>query len=199
MRLVKSVLAYEIRLWIALFRWIFRRPAPVPTGSVRFHYSGAVKMILVVLLVVSALEIPILHLMIPWKAVRGISLFVGVYGLFWMIGLLATMRVYPHLVGPDGLRVRSSITLDVPLDWGNIEFVRSRPRSLPPGGKTQFEDGVLSLGMAGGTTVDVGLREPMVLPIKRTAGEPVKEIRFHADAPDELIKAANAYLHEEMV
>jgi hypothetical protein len=192
--LIKNIIRYEVRLWIALFRWIFRRPAPIPPGSVRFHYSGAVLAILIAFLVVSALEIPILHLLLPWATVRIVSLAVGCYGLFWMFGLLATMRVYPHLVGDEGIRIRNSITMDLPIAWGDVRAVRSRGRSLPPEGKTQFEDGVLSFGMAGGTTVDIVLERPLTLPVEKTRGEPVTEIRFHADTPDDLVAAATAHL-----
>ncbi|GIF20412.1 hypothetical protein BJ973_001684 [Actinoplanes tereljensis] len=198
MRIVKFVIMYEVRLWIALFRWVFRRPVTLPPGTVPFQYSGAVTMILAVLLIVSAIEIPILHLMLPWATVRAISLFVGCYGLFWMVGLAATMRVYPHLVGPAGLRIRNSITLDLPVAWTDVESVRVRPRSLPPGGQTQVEDGVLSLGMASGTTVDVVLARPLVVPVKKTRGEPVTQIRFHADDADGLVAAARAFLHTEV-
>ncbi|GAA2655946.1 hypothetical protein [Paractinoplanes durhamensis] len=198
MRIVKFVIMYEVRLWIALFRWILRRPVRLPAGTTPFQYSGAVTMILAVLLFVSAIEIPILHLMLPWATVRAISLFVGAYGLFWMIGLLATMRVYPHLVGPAGLRIRNSITLDLPLAWSDIASVRVRPRSMPPGGQTQVEDGVLSFGMASGTTVDVVLARPTVVPVKKTRGEPVTAIRFHADDADGLVAAAGAFLAAEV-
>jgi hypothetical protein len=175
---------------MALFRWIFRRPVPVPPGTQQFHYSGAVTMVLTAFIVVSALEIPILELILPWEVARIISLIVGFYGLFWMIGLLATMRIYPHLVDESGIQIRGSRELTIL--WCDIRNVRERGRSLPPGGKTQFEDGVLSLGMAGGTTVDVVLSHPMILPVKKTAGEPVTEIRFHADAPGDLVAAAQA-------
>ncbi|GAA0579734.1 hypothetical protein GCM10010172_75850 [Paractinoplanes ferrugineus] len=194
MGVVKFVIMYEVRLWLALFRWILRRPRPVPPGSAVFHYSGAVKMILVVLLFVSAIEIPILHLMLPWESVRVLSLIVGFYGLFWMVGLLATMRIYPHVVSPAALRIRNSITVDVPLNWADVSLVRCRPRSLPPGGQTQVEDGVLSLGMAGGTTVDVVLARPLVVPVRKTRGAAVTEIRFHADDADGLVAAAGAFL-----
>lgn len=187
---MKSLLRYEMGLWLALYRWIFRRPAPVPPGSVPFTYSGAVTTVLTAFIVVSAIEIPILDLLLPWTIARIISVVVGVYGLFWMIGLMATMRVYPHLVGESGVRIRKSIALDLTIPWENVRNIRSRGRSVPPGGQTQFEDGVLSYSMAGGTTVDLVLDEPITLPEKKTRGEPVKEIRFHADRPDELVAAA---------
>ncbi|WP_328477038.1 hypothetical protein OHA21_23490 [Actinoplanes sp. NBC_00393] len=190
--LFRFVVVYELRLWAALFRWVLRRPIPVEPGTTRYEYVGAVKMILGVFIGVSALEIPILHLMIPWDGVRIALLAIGVYGLIWMFGLLATMRVYPHLVGPAGLRIRNSITLDLPLTWDEIASIEVRRRSMPPGGQTQVEDGVLSLGMASQTSIDVHLTAPRVVPVRKTGGEPVRVIRFHADDPEGLVEAARA-------
>ncbi|MFC7530678.1 hypothetical protein [Actinoplanes sp. GCM10030250] len=192
--LIRFVVVYELRLWAALFRWIARRPIPVAPGTLRFEYVGAVKLILGAFIGVSAVEIPILHLMVPWEAVRLTLLGIGVYGLIWMFGLLATMRVYPHLAGPAGLRIRNSITLDLPLDWDAIAAVDVRRRSMPPGGQTQVEDGVLSLGMGSQTSVDVRLAAPLVVPVRKTGGEPVSVIRFHADDPEALVAAARTHL-----
>jgi len=90
--------------------------------------------------------------------VRIISWIVGVYGLLWMIGLMATMRVHPHLVGDEGVRIRKSIAVDLTVPWTDIRDIRSRGRSLPPGGATQFEDGVLSYGVTRRTS-EIGVRD----------------------------------------
>jgi len=191
---MKALLRYEMRLWLALYRWVFRRPEPVAPGTMRFSYSGGGTLLLTAFIVVSAIEIPILELVLPWRIARIISLIAGVYGLLWMIGLMATLHVYPHLVGDSGIRVRKSFALDLTVPWGNIRDIRSRGRSLPPGGTTQFEDGVLSYGVSGGTTVDLVLQEPITLPEKKTRGEPVREIRFHADRAEEMVAAARTRL-----
>ncbi|MEU4626746.1 hypothetical protein AB0G04_43040 [Actinoplanes sp. NPDC023801] len=197
--LVRFVVVYELKLWAALFRWILRRPYPVEPGTRRFGYLGAVKMILIAFIVVSAVEIPILELMIPWRPVANAALFIGVYGLIWMFGLMASIVVHPHLVGPAGLRIRNGITLDVAIGWESIESVEVRRRSMPPGGQTQFEDGVLSLGMASQTSIDVRLTGPLVLPVRKTGGQPVTTVRFHADDPDALVEAAREFLRPATV
>lgn len=142
----------------------------------------------------SAVEIPILPLLLPWHAARVISLIVGGYGLFWMIGLLATLYTHPHLVGPAGLRIRNSTTTDVAVGWDAVVAVRMRRRSLPPGGQTQVdqigERRVLSLGAGSQTSVDVVLSRPLTVPVKKAGGQPVIEIRFHADDPESLVAAA---------
>jgi hypothetical protein len=152
----------------------------------------------------SALEIPILHLMLPWPAARAASLMLGAYGLFWMIGLLATLRTHPHLVGPSGLRIRNSTTVDVAVRWADVDAVRVRRRSLPPGGQTQVDDvgneRVLSLGVGSQTSVDVLLSRPLTVAVKKTGGAPVTQIRFHADDPEGLAAAAQTHLsaHEDV-
>jgi hypothetical protein len=193
--LVRFVVVYELRLWAALFRWILRRPVPVEPGTRRFGYIGAVKMILIAFIAVSAIEIPILELLIPWRPVANVALFAGVYGLIWMIGLAASMVVHPHLVGPAGLRIRNSLTLDVGIPWASIASIEVRRRSMPPGGQTQLEDGVLSLGMASQTSIDVRLTEPLVLPVRKAKGQSVTTVRFHADDPEGLVDAARESLN----
>ena len=103
--LARFVVSYELRLWAALFRWVLRRPIPVEAGTRRFSYAGVVRMILIAFIVVSAVEIPLLDLMIPWEPVRIGVLAVGVHGLIRRIGLAATTWAYPHLVGPSRLRI----------------------------------------------------------------------------------------------
>ncbi|GAA2708605.1 hypothetical protein [Actinoplanes palleronii] len=191
----KKVVLYELRLWAALFRWILRRPLPLEPGAQRFTYHRAVTLILGALLGVSVIELPILHFVLPWETIRIASLALGVYGLFWMVGLLATMHVHQHLVGPSGLRIRNSLTLDLPICWDRIAAIEVRRRSMPPGGQTQLEDGVLSLGMAGQTSVDVRLTEPTVVAVRKTRGQPATTIRFHADEPEALVAAAREHLN----
>jgi hypothetical protein len=65
---------------------------------------------------------------------------------------------------------------------------------MPPGGQTRLEDGVLSLGLAGQTSIDVRLTGPLVLPVGKAAGRPSAVVRFHADDPEGLVEAARAFL-----
>ncbi|MFD1369760.1 hypothetical protein [Actinoplanes sichuanensis] len=192
--LTRFVVVYELQLWAALFRWILRRPVPVEPGTTRFGYIGAVRMILIAFIAVSAIEIPILELMIPWEPVANVLLGIGVYGLIWMFGLYASMIVHPHLVGPSGLRIRNSLTLDAAIGWDRIAAIEVRRRSMPPGGQIQLEDGVLSLGMGSQTSIDVRLTEPLVLPVRKAKGQPATTVRFHADDPEGLVAAAREFL-----
>lgn len=195
---VRFVIMYEVRLWEALFRWVFRRPYRLEPGTTSYPYAGGAVLLLGVFIGLSAVEIPILELVLPWPAARVASLIVGGYGTFWMIGLLATLYTHPHLVGPSGLRIRNGTTTDVRIAWDAVAGVRLRRRSLPPGGSTQVaqfgDDRVLSLGVGGQTSVDVLLSRPLTVPVKKTGGEPVTQVRFHTDKPEELVRTAETFL-----
>jgi hypothetical protein len=60
------VIAYELGLWRSLFRWVLRRPV-AGRGEHAFGYAGLLTPVFVAFIVVSAIEIPIVHLILPWS------------------------------------------------------------------------------------------------------------------------------------
>ena len=195
--LTRRAVLFELRLWRSLYRWIFRRPLRLEPGAATFGYSDIVMPAFIGFIVVTAIEIPVLHLILPWQTVRIILFILGVQGLLWMIGLLASLRIHPHVVGASGLRVRngSSIAIDIP--WDAIAAIRTRIRSLPTGKTIQFDPddaSVLSIAMSSQTNVDVVLREPMTVPLPGRAGRPITELRFFADDQRGLADRAREHL-----
>ncbi|BCB90321.1 hypothetical protein [Phytohabitans suffuscus] len=196
MSALRTVTAYEAAMWRGLYRWITRRPRALAPGDVAFGHAGPVKPIFVVFIVLSALEVPILDLVIsrlvPWPAVRYIALAAGVYGLVWMLGLLGALLTSPHVVGDAGIRIRNGTSVDVTIPWDAVAAVGHRYRSLPSSRAIQVERSgdrvVANLGTGGQTSVDVTLREPLRLP--KTGPDPVHEIRFYADDPKDLVALA---------
>jgi hypothetical protein len=133
---------------------------------------------------VAAIEVPVLHMLLPWEIVRLVAAVLGVYAVVWMIGMLAAQRVHPHVVETAGLRVRNGMTLDFLVPWEQIAEARYRMRSLE-GMRTFQVEGeggarALSIGVGSQTTVDLLLREPVVLRCGRQ-GVPVSSLRFYAD------------------
>jgi hypothetical protein len=110
------------------------------------------------------------------------------------------MRVYPHVVDGEGLRVRSGSAVDVRVPWEAIAAVRVRRRSVD-GSRTVVvaEAGgrrSVSVAVVSSTQVDVELRTPTALPLARTGGQPVDEVRLAADDPAALVRRLRAGIAE---
>ena len=88
---------FEVALYVALTRWLLRR-ADVPAGATPWGYARLVGPVLWLWIFGSATEVVVVHVITPWAGVRLALLVVGIWGLVWMLGLLASYRVYPHLV-----------------------------------------------------------------------------------------------------
>ncbi|NYF56737.1 hypothetical protein [Micromonospora purpureochromogenes] len=200
--LLRRAVTYEIGMWRSLYRWLMRRPLTVASGAETFSYLSVVKPILGVFIGLSAIEIPIFDLIIsrtvPWPWVRQLALGLGIWGLLWMIGLFASLRVHPHVLDRDGLRIRNGISLDVTLPWTAVATVAKSYRSLPSSRAVQVEQGdagpILHLSTGSQTSVDVVLREPLSLALPKGPSAPVTEVRLYADDPDALVASARRHL-----
>jgi hypothetical protein len=191
------VLRYELVMWQSLYRWVFRRPGP--PGD-RFPYASVVTPVIIAFIVVSAIELPIAHLLVPWPTVRQVLLVLGIYGLLWMIGMLASYRVNPHSVDGDGLHIRTGGTVHVVVPWEAIDSVRMRRRAYEGSRSVRVEgEGparVLAFAMGSQTTLDVVLSRPLPLLAFRGDAEPVGEVRLHADDEKALTSRLRAGLAE---
>ena len=126
---VRRAVVIELRIYESIGRAIVRRPK-LPPGATGFRYHQPVQAVLVILIVISAIEIPILDLIVHrWPPVRIALLVLSIWGLTWMIGLLCAYLTRPHAVGTEGIRVRDGLELDVPLGWDDIASV-SRVRHV---------------------------------------------------------------------
>src|SRR5262245_46306781 len=110
-----------------MYRWITRRPLTTEPGAVAFGNSSALLPVVWAFVIVSVIEMVAVDFMLArWQTVRAVALFLGGYGLLWMIGLVAALRVHPHVVGESGLRVRSGLGTDILLPWSAIASVQAR-------------------------------------------------------------------------
>jgi hypothetical protein len=120
----------EIGVWLSLYRFIFRRPL-VPAGAKAFTYHRPIMSIMIVFVVLSAIEIPIVDLIVhQWLFVRIPFLILGIWGLTFMVGFLLGYLTRPHAVGPEGIRVRSGADVEIALSWDDI--IRSNFTSRSP-------------------------------------------------------------------
>jgi hypothetical protein len=189
----RQAIRFELAMWRSLFRWLTRRPV-VPSGdATAVGYSAAKAPVIWIFITLNAIEIPAFHLLLPWPTARHIVDLLGAYGLIWMLGILASVYVHPHVVDDTGLRVRSGLSVDIPIPWGDVATVRARTRSLSRSRTVQIDDHVLSVVALSQTNVDVVLRGPTTLPV-RGNGELVTEVRLYADDPAALVARARRHL-----
>lgn len=189
-RFALRVLKIELLIYANIGRFIARRRAIAPDAR-GFAYHRPVLTILVVFIVLSAVEIPILDLIVHrWPAVRIPVLILGIWGLTWMFGLLCAYLMRPHTVGPDGIRVREGLETDIRLTWDDIASVaRDRRVDEPKTPKITETDGArtLSLRMQDETVITIELERPTAV---RLPGSPPKggeqvvdEVRMWVDDP----------------
>ena len=197
--LVRRVVTFELGLYRSLFGWVTRRP-DVPSDAVAFGYIGAVAALLWAFIFGSATELVVLHLLLPWETVRIVVDVLGIWGLAWMLGMMASFRVHPHLVSNSGLRIRHGATTDMAVRWDDIATIRVRERSRDKSQAVQLDkaegSAVLNVVIASRTNVDVTLRRPLVVPL-RTGEESVTEFRFYVDDARELVRRVRGYLVQE--
>jgi hypothetical protein len=115
----------------------------------------------------------------------------SVYGLLWMLGLLASYRVYPHLVDAAGIRVRHSLFVDITIPGAAVAGARARRRLVAGTAMLQAEEHAagrtLTVPVSGQTNVEVVLHEPTPL---GTPDGPVTEVCLYADDVDAFLTAA---------
>jgi hypothetical protein len=189
LRLTRRAVVYELKMYRSLFRWLTRR-RPGPSGSIRFAYVGAVAFVIWAFIILSAVEFVGFHLIIPWETVRLAVDVLSLWGLVWMLGYFAGLKVHPHLVTDIGLRVRNGVGVDIEIPWVAIAEVRERRRSREKSRGVQLdrdESGtVLNVVVGGGTNVDIALRSSVLAALPK-GPETVTAVRLYADDPRGLV------------
>jgi hypothetical protein len=194
--LAGRVVMFEVRLYVSLVRWLARRPA-VPRDVEAFGYSQVVAPVMWLWIFASAAEMVVVHLLIPWPIVRIIVLVISAWGLIWMIGFLASIKVHPHLVGPASLRVRHGSSVDIAVPWESIASIVVRRRDLPSSIRTLRFDETnsthLQVAVSDQVNVHVVLTDTLTVPTRK-GDRKITELSFWADDPKDLVARARHIL-----
>ncbi|WP_460796060.1 hypothetical protein [Microbacterium sp. GXF0217] len=198
--LAKRALHAELRVYSSIGRAIARRPAIERDGT-GIGYHRPVLTVLIVFIVLSAVEIPILDLIVhPWPAVRIAVLILGIWGLTWMLGLLCAMLQRPHAVGPTGIRVRNGLEVDVAIPWGAVASVEISKRVDEPKSPRVTDDGEYAERMQDETDILIELERPTSIRLPglapRGGAHEVTRVRLWADDPRAFLAAARPFLLE---
>jgi hypothetical protein len=197
-----KLVAFARRAWImelgvyqSIYRLVFRRPR-VPAGASAFRYHSPVLTLLVIFIVLSAIEIPIVDLIVHrWVWVRVPLLILGIWGVTWMLGLLFGYLTRPHAVGPAGIRVRQGAELDLDLPWDVVESVERSPHRVEkapavvdePGGRT------FAARIAGETNVLIRLERPLDVRLPQ-GRDRIEAVRLWTDDLDGFLTAVRTHI-----
>ncbi|WP_349427449.1 hypothetical protein [Microbacterium sp. LWS13-1.2] len=194
-KLARAAWRAEIGVWKSLYRWLFRRPR-VPRGASGFSYHSPVLTILVIFIVLSTIEIPIVDLIVhDWPWVRIPLLAAGIWGVTWMIGLLLGFLTRPHAVGPEGIRARSGAEVDIDLPWAAVASVEKSRDVLEKAPKIRDEPHgrTLALRIQDETDVLVILERPVAVRLGDTVAE-VDAVRLWVDDLDRFMTAVRTHI-----
>jgi Bacterial PH domain len=185
---------YEAGIWRSLYRWLTRRRDATDPDAARFAYASQITPLLLAFIFLSALEIPIVSLLVPWPPLRYGLLVLGIWGVLWMLGLLASLRTNPHAVSRSGLRLRSGFQFDTSIPWEAISAIRLRRSSAHQKLQIEHNQTAASVALQGTSNVEVVFREPVLVRLLDGRQANVDAIYFYADNPTALLTAAQAHL-----
>lgn len=192
MSLVRRALVYEVGMYRSLFRWAVRRPSVPDSGAARFGYSKLVAPVIWIFIFVSAVEVVAVDLLLPWEGLSLAFLIVGIWGLVWMFGLLASLKVHPHLISDAGLRIRYSTNVNILIPWEDVADLHNHRRDLERSKTVQIEStdsgAVMNVGVMKHTNIDLIFGEPRSVDLPKGPSEPVVRIRFYADDPQAFVR-----------
>lgn len=201
-QLACRALRAELRVYSSIGRAIARRPA-VERGGTGIGHHRPTLTVLIVFIVLSAVEIPILDLIthrVPWLRIA--CLILGIWGVTWMVGLLCAMLMRPHAVGPSGIRVRNGLEVDVPISWDDIAEIRvSRRTDQPKSPRISADDagaGEYAERVQYETNIVVELEAPITVRLPgdatKSGTSEVVRVRLWADDPQRFIASARPFL-----
>lgn len=184
-RLARHAVLFEVAIYVALWRWVARRPA-VPSGATPIPYSRIAAPVLWLFIWGSAVEVVAVDLVVHhfgWTLVRIPLLAVGIWSVVWMLGLLAAMRTRPHVLTATELRLRAGLRGEVIVPLAAVDGVTTREAELSSTLKSLVvTDDALLVGVSGRTNVQLALAGATTLVTPR--GEVVVErVGLWADEP----------------
>lgn len=193
------VAAAEMRIFASLGRWVSRKPH-VPDGAIAVGYARGALAVPAAFAVAAVVEMVVVHVLVPWPAVRVVLALLSLYGLLFVLGWMGSQVVRPHLIYPDRMVVRSGNLAVAEIPRAHIARMdRARSPRTPKDYINVEDDGTATLTLAGpdGTNVRLELAGTAAvrvpgLPWARRAAREVGRIRLSVDDPTSLVALFSA-------
>ncbi|WP_150460875.1 hypothetical protein [Nesterenkonia ebinurensis] len=181
-RAVARYLRQDFMLLRAIGMLITRR-RDVAAGEQLLRYSSPLVYMLSAIAVVDGAVAIALHMLLPPGWIRTLILVLGVLGLIWLVGFIASLIVYPHTISDSRLRLRFSVFHDIAIP---VENIRSAQKFRDDPGSTNSAacvDGKLIMVVAARVNIKLEMDEiPELAALNhKLAGQSVSEILFYTD------------------
>ena len=176
------------RLLTAIWRWLRRGRRKMASEEQQFGYDRAQAPTTYAFICLVVIEGGVLHLLVPWPAVRAVALVAHLYLVVLLVGSIAAAKLRPHVVDRESIRVRHGGSFEVRVPRHLVDHVRVRTRS--PGGELlDIAEDQLEVVVGGQTNVTIDLtgRIPVSTPLGRTGA--VCRMHLYADDPRALARA----------
>ncbi|MDR1186910.1 MAG: hypothetical protein LBK95_05565 [Bifidobacteriaceae bacterium] len=189
---VRRAARAELGTFANLARWARgRRNGRAPDASIHAYTKGMF-MLPVVFAALSAVEVVVIELIVPWQWLRLTLLALTVYGVALLLGMLAGRVVNPHLVTDREVVLKLGSHEVARIDRADIAAVTANRRFSPV--NPEIRDGQAVLATFEGTNVELRLRRPVnaCLPTwlgRATEPGPVTVVRLNLDDPCEFVGA----------
>ena len=163
-----------------------------PAGHPCIPYGRGLLGTVVAFCCVAAVEVAVLHLLIPVPWVRTALTVLGLYAFVVVLGLVLSRVVYPHYVEHGRLHLRQGSRRVLTVDLGSVTEVATRRRIDVVGLYPGVRDSRLCLPSQDGTNLDLVLADEVRVEAgvrrrdRRRAGGAVRvrHVSLHVDDPE---------------
>ncbi|SMY11172.1 hypothetical protein [Brevibacterium jeotgali] len=183
---------FEILLWVSAGRWVARRPlVPADGRGVTFHRHEMP--VLLAFAGLGVVEIVVAHWLLPWPVARIAALLLGVMGVLWVLGFIASLSTRPHWVTDRVLGVRVDSDTMIRVDLSSIAVVtvamhhsaENGVQVVPsPSGRGE----AVSVARHGQTNISVSLEHGTALDVPGHGVVEVTRLSFWVDEPESLLE-----------
>jgi hypothetical protein len=165
----------------ALWRAVRRHARTDDPDDVVLPYTDRIAVMLWTTVGLGVVETVVVHLLVPWPALRWVLLALSGYGLLWVAGLACSLRQHPHVVRADELVLRFAHLRATRVPLAGLASAR---RDVRTGHRHNVErlGGTLSLSVAGETSVELAFDPPVEVAVRGRVGR-YERLRFFADDP----------------
>lgn len=194
-RSVAKIVVLEPRLWVCFVRWALGRRR-YSEEEFSYHRRSPLGMLVVMVLLVSPVELLLLHLLIPWTWLKILLLVVGIYGAFWVLGFYASLVTLPHRLEEDGLLLRYGVFARGFVPYADVVAIQRDRKVLSKGELFGDVEGLRVLpdedtacfAIASKTDVLLKLNHARSMEKLLRSTPPVNCVRFAVDEPEDMVR-----------